>query len=199
MTLERETQHVGKAITSLVPPFFGKPRIAALLAALVRRVQELEDDAWEVLEAFNVNTADAARLAVLGRVVGQPNLGWDLETYRAVVRARIATNRSHGRDGDIANVLRLITQSTAPITLTTLQPATLSVEMGEPVSAEHLLAIVYLLPKARAAGVRLNFVAPTEGAWLFDSSGSALADASTFDSSATPLTGAGTFGTAITL
>jgi hypothetical protein len=84
------------------------------------------------------------------------------------VRARIATNRSHGTEDDIINVLRLITGSTAPILVYPLVPATIAVEMGEPVSDEHMVAIAFLLPKARGAGIRLNFVAPTEGDALWD-------------------------------
>lgn len=199
MALEHIDNHFGEAIVSLVPPFWGKPVIAALLRSYINRVQEFEDDCAAVLSAYDVNTCDATRLAVLGRIVGQSDLGWDLETYRAVVRARIATNRSHGREDDVVNVLRLITGSTEPITITALSPATLSVEMGEPVSAEHMVAIAFLLPKARAAGVRLNFVAPTEGGLILDSSVTTLAAANTFDSSVTPIPDAGTFGSARTL
>lgn len=197
--LERIERHFGEALVSLIPPFFGKPVIAALLRSYIRRVQELEDDAFEVLGAFDVNTCDETRLKVLAKIVGVSNLGWDLETFRAVVRARIATNRSHGREEDIINVLRLITTSTAPITITPLVPATMAVEMGEPVSAEHLAAIVFLLPKARGAGIRINLVVPTEGEFILDDSAGALAGAGTFDDSVSTITGAGTFGSAITL
>jgi hypothetical protein len=115
------------------------------------------------------------------------------------VRARIATNRSHGTEDDIINVLRLITGSTAPILVYPLVPATIAVEMGEPVSDEHMVAIAFLLPKARGAGIRLNFVAPTEGGLILDSSVSTLAGAGTFDSSVSTILGAGTFGSATTL
>lgn len=197
--LERIDNHFGLAVVALVPPFWGKPRVAALLRSYVRPIQQLENDIFEVLAAYDVNTCDAARLAVLGRIVGQSNLGWDLETYRAIVRAKIATNRSHGREDDIINVLRLITGSTAPITIAPIVPATMSVEMGEPVSAEHMVAISFLLPKARGAGIRLNFVAPTEGGLILDDATGALAAANVLDDSVTPITGAGTFGSASTL
>jgi hypothetical protein len=197
--LERIERHFGEALVSLIPPLWGKPVVAALLRSYIRRVQEFEDDCFEVLGAYDVNTCDETRLKVLAKIVGQSNFGWSLETFRAVVRARIATNRSHGREEDLINVLRLITGSTAPITLYPLSPATLVVEMGEPVSDEHLIAIVFLLPKARGAGIRLNFIAPTEGGLILDDAVSTLAAANVFDNSVTPITGAGTFGSAITL
>jgi hypothetical protein len=197
--LERIPRHFGEALVSLVPPFWGKPRIAALLRSYINRVQEIEDAAWEVLQAFDVNTCDETRLKVLAKIVGVSNFGWDLETFRAVVRARIATNRSHGTEDDILRVLRLITGTAAPITVYPLVPATIAVDMGEPVSDEHMVAIAFLLPQARGAGIRLNFVAPTEGGWIFDDAVAGLDAANTFDNSVTPITGAGTFGAAITL
>jgi len=166
--LARIERHFGEALVKLVPPYWGKPVIAALLRSYINRVQEFEDACFEVMNAFDVNTCDATRLAVLGRVVGQPNFGWSESTYRAVVRAKIATNRSRGTEDDIVNVLRLITGSTAPITITSIVPATMSIEMGEPVSADHLVAMVFLLPKARAAGVRINLITPTEGEARWD-------------------------------
>lgn len=199
MALEHIPRHFGEALVSLIPPLFGKPVVAALLRSYIRRVQELEDDAFEVLQAFDVNTCDETRLKVLAKIVGVSNFGWDLATFRAVVRARIATNRSHGREDDIINVLRLITGSTAPITVTPFVPASMHVEMGEPVSAAHMTAIAFLLPKARGAGIRLNFIAPTEGGLILDDAVSTLAAANTFDNSVTPITGAGTFGSAVTL
>lgn len=160
MSIEHIEHHLHEAIVSLVPPLWGKPVVAAILRSYIRRVQELEDDCIAVLSAYDVNTCDATRLAVLGRIVGQSDLGWDLETYRAIVRARIATNRSHGREDDIINVLRLITGSTEPVEITTYSPATMTVTPAEHVDAEHMLAVVFLLRRARAAGVQLHFLNP---------------------------------------
>jgi hypothetical protein len=197
MALEPITDHFGQAITALIPPFWGKPIIASLLWSYVKQIQRLEDDAWEVLGAFDVRTCDATRLAILGKIVGQPNFGWSLETYRAVVKAKIATNRSKGREDDILRVLRLITSTTADINITTRSPATLVVVMTEPITQNHLEAIAFLLPKTRAAGVGLNFTAPLEGGFTFDSSVSPLAGAGTLDSSVSPLVGAGVIGMAL--
>jgi len=197
--LERIERHFGEALIALVPPFWGKPRVAALLRSYINRVQEFEDACFEVLGAFDVNTCDEIRLKVLAKIVGQSNLGWDLETFRAVVRARIATNRSHGTEDDLIKVLRLITGTTAEITVAPFVPASMHVEMGEPVSDEHMVALTFLLPKVRGAGIRLNFVAPTEGGLIFDSSVTAADSASLLDSSVSPITDAGTFGRAITL
>ena len=168
VTLERIERHFGEAIVKLVPSFWGKPVIAAILRSYINRVQEFEDDCFAVMNAFDIRTCDATRLAILGKVVGQPNLGWDTETYRAVVRAKIATNRSHGRENDLVNVLRLILGSPAGLTVDVRHsaPATVRVQPSEHVDATHMPAVAYLLPKARAAGVKMHFFNPPAGTGL---------------------------------
>lgn len=163
MTLERISRHFGEAIVKLIPPLWGRPVIAAILRSYINQVQELEDAAFEVMGAFDVNTCDATRLAVLGRVVGQPNQGWDTETYRAVVRAKIATNRSHGREDDIVQVVRLVLGPDGDgmgVTVTSFAPAAMRVEpTGGTVPTSARTALRTLLPHARAAGVQQHLVA----------------------------------------
>lgn len=166
MTISPFSDHFKQALVKLVAPFWGKPRIASLLYALIRQVQDLEDTIWEVSERYQIDTADDARLNVLGRIVGQPRFGFNTETYRAVIRGRIRAARSHGRTDDIVEVLRLATETTDPITVEHFIPATVRVTMPEHVDADHMAAVAFLLPKARAAGVRLEFINPPPGGAL---------------------------------
>lgn len=160
--LEQITRHFGEGLVSLVPSFWGKPVMAAILRSYLRRVQELEDDIFEVLGAFDVRTCDATRLAVLGKIVGQSNLGWDTETYRAVVRAKIAANRSHGREDDLVSVIRLAAGVTTPTEITQTGNATLTITLGETITDAAATALTFLLPKTRAAGVQLHLFRPTD-------------------------------------
>jgi hypothetical protein len=159
--VDRITDHFKQALVKLAAPFWGKPRIASLLFALIRQVQDLEDAIDEVSERYRIDTADDARLTVLGKVVGQSRLGdWDTETYRAVIRGRIRASRSHGRTDDIVEVLRLATGETDPIDVQHLSPATAIITMPNPIDVAHMAAVVFLLPKARAAGVKLHLTVP---------------------------------------
>jgi hypothetical protein len=164
MALEHEHRHFGQAIVCFIPSLWGKPRAAALLRSYIRPVQQIEDACFEVLGAFDVRTCDPTRLATLAKIVGQSNLGWSTETFRAVIMARIATNRSHGTEDHVLRVLRLITQSAAPISMRPLAPATLRIEMSESVGADRMIAVAFLLPKARGAGVQQHLLNPPPGA-----------------------------------
>jgi hypothetical protein len=160
MALERIPNHFHEGLLKLVPPFWGKPRIAAFLQSFLDRVTDLEDAAWDVLEARTIDNADKTRLEVLGRVVGQPRLGFaDDETYRAVIRGKIRTSRSRALSDDIIEVVRLITQTTLPVRIEHFAPATVWTILTEPApTTNELDALEYLLPKARGAGIRQHFL-----------------------------------------
>ncbi len=106
--------------------------------------------------AFDVRTADATRLAILGRVVQQPNFGWSTETYRKVIMAKIAANRSRGLEDDIIRVLQIALPTTIPVVMWSLSPATLVVMPQDSASPEAMEALLFLLPKTRAAGVQMH-------------------------------------------
>jgi hypothetical protein len=159
--VDRIPDHFKQALVKLAMPFWGKPRIASLLYALIRQVQVLEDTIADVAERYTIDGADDARLAILGKIVGQSRLGaWSTETYRAVIRGRIRAARSHGRTDDLIEVLRLVTETTDPIAVEHVVPATAIITMPAPVDDEHMIAVEFLLPKTRAAGVKLHFIRP---------------------------------------
>jgi hypothetical protein len=184
--LEQETEHFHRAILKLVGPFWGKPRIAALLAATVARVQELEDATWEVMIRYTIDGADTARLDVLGKIVGQPRFWADDEIYRAVIRAKIRANRSRGLTDDIIQVIQLAAAVTTMTFVDSYAPATARVVLGEPINVARQVALAFLLPKTRPAGVQLHLSRPV----------AAVASSLTWGSSRTG--GGGDFGSART-
>lgn len=152
MALVKIEQHFEEALLSLAPPWWGKPRIAALLASYIDRLQALEDDLFEVLEIRELETADLVRLKVLGDIVGQPRLSFDTEEFRTVIKARALANVSRGRASDILAVLDLIV-GTGLYTLTEIGNATLFLTITSALADWQLLALRIILPDTRAAGV----------------------------------------------
>lgn len=132
--------------------------MAAILRAYLNRVQELEDDIFEVLSAFDVRTCDETRLTILGKIVGISNLGWSVETYRSVVRAKIATNRSHGREDDIIAVIRLASGTEGDIGILAIGNANMVVTLPGAITDDALEALRFLLPRTRAAGVGMQLM-----------------------------------------
>lgn len=103
------TDHARRAILSLNSEFWGKPRIMSFAWAFASEVQELEDAIYSVIRLRMVDYAFATQLNVLGRLVGQRNVGgFETELYRALIRAKIRTNKSHGSLRDILETLALL-------------------------------------------------------------------------------------------
>lgn len=152
MALIQYEQHLAEAIISLAPPWWGKPRIAALLASYIDRLQEVEDAIWEIITIRELPTADLPRLKILGAIIGQPRLLFTTEMYRKVLQARALANVSQGRASDIISVLEVLVGPGEYI-LTEAGNATLLLTVLIAVDAEQLAALVQVLPDVRAAGV----------------------------------------------
>lgn len=149
--------HEEIAARKLAPPFWGKPFIAALLAAFTREIQRLEDDLWLMLELRTLPFADLPRLKVLGKIVGQPRLGFGLEEYRVMIEARALANVSRGRASDLLAVLNLLL-GVGDYILLEAGNATLFLTALQPVTEAGLAMVVAILPDVRAAGVGLQFL-----------------------------------------
>lgn len=152
MALIEYEQHLEEALTSMAPPWWGKPRIAALVASYVNRLQEVEDAIWEVIAIRELATADLPRLKILGAIIGQPRLLFTTEMYRKVLQARALANVSQGRARDIISVLEVLI-GPGDYILNEVGNATLLLTITIAVDAEQLAALVQVLPDVRAAGI----------------------------------------------
>ena len=157
MSLAWINQHVEVGLLKLVPSFWGKPRIAALLEAFLRECQRLEDLFWQIQELHTIADADLARLKVLGRIVGQPRFRFDLEHYRLLVRARALANVSHGRASDLGAVLDLLLGA-GQYTLISVGGATLSLTTTTTLDVVEIAMLRAVIPDVRAAGVGLQLL-----------------------------------------
>lgn len=155
--LQYEAHHDEVASRQLAPPFWGKPNIQAVLSSFVQRIQELEDTVWQILELHTLAGADLPRLKVLGRIVGQPRLGFDEETYRKVIAGRGAANVSKGRGRDILVALNALLGSEDYV-LTETGDATIYVTALDGIDDQSLAMVTEILPDVRSAGVGLQFL-----------------------------------------
>jgi hypothetical protein len=97
MTTQQITDHQARALATLLSQWGGASRLKALLAALVERVQEADDDAWAMIAGRMLDTAEGAQLDILGQIVGQARGGLADADYRALIRVRIQINLARGR------------------------------------------------------------------------------------------------------
>ena len=161
--IEQITDHARAGLLKLNPEFWGKPTIAAFNWAFLSEVQELEDAIWSVIRKRLVENAGPPQLKILGRLVGQPNLGFVTETHRALIRTRARANRSQGRIKDLIEVANLVNPGgTSDWRLGGW--ATVNVSLDGAAGVSRVGARVALrFTKAAEEGVHLNICSYTNG------------------------------------
>lgn len=159
-----DAAHVAEGLASLARQFAGQPRIQALLHALLRPVQEVEGDVWD-LYALGIGESSDAALDQLGVVLGQSRpAGLSDAAYRSVLRAVVKTLHSSGTGPELLAVMRELVGS-YDFTMTPAPPASV---VFEPDAAGGMPAEVMLgvLERAASAGVRLQVVDVPDADWF---------------------------------
>jgi hypothetical protein len=149
-------------------------KIEQLIAVYMAPMQRLENTCIDMLTKRSVDTAEGVQLDVLGRIVGQSRLGLSDTDYRRYIRARIATNRSTGKQEELINIARLIlNDSTIPLVIHREGTATVIVDLtGAQLTVSLANTLITFLRLAVAAGVRLILrytLSPTADTFRLDS------------------------------
>lgn len=164
MTITRIDDHEEQALDLLLDQYSDRPRIRALLASYVRRCQELENAAWDVIVKRTLDNAADAQLDTLGKIVGASREGLADTDYRTIIQATIRARTSRGYADDLLAVTRLMLGGDVPFDYQELYPATALIQVSAvPVFTPALFR--KLLTLAKPAGVRLDIsYAATDGA-----------------------------------
>lgn len=78
------------------------------LAALLEPAAEIESALHQMIAMRRLDDAVGVHLETIGDLVGQDREGFDDDTYRRLIRARIAANRSDGTLDDLIRVATLV-------------------------------------------------------------------------------------------
>lgn len=123
---QRIKTHVAQAEATLTSRYREKPNTLAMLRAFVRRVQELEEAIWDVIEgrllvasvgqkvpwdngagADTLVDAQGAQLDMLGALVGEARIGRADSVYATAIRLRLRIARSSGTPNDLIEIAKL--------------------------------------------------------------------------------------------
>lgn len=174
-----EADHEGSGLDLLISQFKGKPVVEGFLSVFLRRVQDLEDVLWDVIDMRALETASGAQLESLGALVGESRLGRSDSDYRLAIRLRVRVNRSKGRTVDVIDVATLAADGAE---VTYLEYPVLQFHVGiYGQTGENYIA--GLLSETRAAS----------SYGVLTASSLTLAELLAFDDDVTPLVGIETF------
>jgi hypothetical protein len=124
--------------------------LSSRLIGIIDQIQEIEDQAFQLLEDRALSTAEGEQLDQLGTVIGVERGSLDDDEYRIVLGAQITINTAHGTPEEIISVIAALTNSTQ-VQLNEFFPASIEVTFnGDPINAATLLSS---FDKVVAAGV----------------------------------------------
>lgn len=103
-----QADHEGEGLGELLSQLQAKPKITALVAALLGPVQALEDNLSLLRLERLLSTALGAQLDQYGLLVGEARGSLLDATYRLFIQARILANLSEGNADRMIEVFRLI-------------------------------------------------------------------------------------------
>jgi hypothetical protein len=153
--IDHATEMVGRLAQQ-----FRRPKIEAYLRVVAAEVQALEVALIDLYTLRAIDTATGEELTRIGERVGQPRAGMSNDfTYRRIVRARIASNRSRGTANDIIRVARAALPEVAdykirakPLGIAGYELHITSPTIG--VFVDFIAPIAALIRRATPAGIR---------------------------------------------
>lgn len=172
------TDHVTAGKALLTSMFRSRLVIDGILASWLHEVQAAEDALWAILNAYDITSAVGEQLATLGALVGLSGDGLTVAQYRLALRAWILANQSNGTADEIGAMLAILLDGVV-FTLTEHQPATAVVDLtlAPDIGTSIVLRV---LRRAKAAGVKLQLVAPVDDDdFRFSSDGETASSSST--------------------
>lgn len=178
MGVEEKTTHVAEIDDLQLEQFRDSTNMNDLIAVYVERVQELEENIFDVRSAFWLDDAVGIQLDIVGDIVGLTRQALTDDLYRNAIRMQIIAN---GSDGTVDDLLSLFTQySDAPVTWREYYQA--AIVFTSLTAASDVDRVMYFLDQAKSAGVKLQIVFDETGAFApfrFSSTSSTAASTTT--------------------
>ena len=159
ITILYEEEHADRAVSQLPSRYRGKPRIEALARALALPWQDVEDEAWTLLNDLLLPNASGWLLDILGDLVGEDRAGLDDTDYRRFIAARMLVNRADDSLDDLIAIWQLVMDTTATDS-TEIFPLTiwLIAQRDDPLSDIVARRVVAMMEDAKPAGRTLRLV-----------------------------------------
>lgn len=131
--------------------------IEKLISVLAGPAQDVENAFQQLLINRTIDNAVGAQEDLIGKLVGQPRLGLDDETYRNYLRARVVANHSQGHFEDLISVATLILNNSGyTVAVTNEGTGTIRIFIGALALADAIGNVIYSFEfAAKVAGVRV--------------------------------------------
>jgi len=148
---------IEQGLSRLITQFKDKPRFTALLAAILREDQQIEDATFGLLVcALNNPNISGVTLDTIGKIVGQPRQGQTDQQYIPYLQARIKTNLSDGTVETLLAITVFLVGTSSPILFREFVKA-VEIEVDD-VTGNAYQIWSQFLNLAKDAGTKMNFI-----------------------------------------
>lgn len=147
--------YVQEALSRLLEQYKRKPVFAALVTAFANLNQQVELATWEVILYCRLNTAEAAQLQQIGRVVGVEQGSLTDIAFRREIATAILIIKSQGTPTDIQKVAALTLPISTPFDYRDEKIASVRLSVNAPLLPADVAQAYRLLNVTRQGGVRL--------------------------------------------
>jgi hypothetical protein len=178
----------------LLEQFKNKPRLEAVLCALLGPVQELDDACWQLLTGRAIDNAVGLQLDGIGQIVNLARLGWTDDQYRRFLRAQPLVLRSTGTWASLFAILEALGLDISLVVVEDSAIAEARIQVNQAIFDGLLADVFVTLQRAKPAGVRLLFEAGADApATTFTYTGSTLITSASLGYSSTVAASGGAY------
>lgn len=165
-TLEHNTAHESEAKGLLIQQYKRKPRIEAVLGAVAKQVQKVEDAFWDLYFKRRLENAEGKQVDGIGSIVGEERNDRNDVDYKVAIRVRALINRSNGRVNEIIKLVRTaLGDGGEAVVVQVIEEGThIEVHIHIGLSTSQVKAIRGWLNEVRGATYRLDTVSYIGGA-----------------------------------
>lgn len=154
------TNHVQIALSQFLQQYQGRPRLAALMTALVAQIQDLEDAFYALNAGRQLYEGNAVgqQLDGIGELVGLPRNGADDPEYLVLLNGTVAENNSDTTIPTMVNVVDILFSPSLLLSYN-LFPAAMGFAVGGATLDPAFFAIAaQIIQNSLGGGITLDFV-----------------------------------------
>lgn len=170
MRVTQNNSHVSDALGRIVQQYSKAVNLQDLISSLVNQVQKIEDDLQSMYNRLDIDVSENVQLDGIGDIIGIARQGYDDDTYKILIKGKIAANVSKGTPGDIIQVFNILTSGSDAF-LMELFPAQIAIMNNGSILAGLETLVKTMTEGATAAGVGLDYIGDYNGDLAFSFAG----------------------------
>lgn len=157
MPVTQITTHTTDGLNRLLTQYQGKPKLEAIIRALIDQIQDAEDGTYSLYGRLDIDNSSGQQLDNIGTIVGRGRGDLTDAKYRIKLYFQIGKNTSQGAAEKITSLMKLLTGA-AFVHNQNLGNAEIMLGVDADIAADDVDDFYQEMQDVVAGGVRLNYI-----------------------------------------